>query len=107
MKKLKIYKLTSNVNYLDNRAHEIVLIARNEEEARSNAGEYAYQFSEATNVKCYEIGVAPKEALRNGCLESAWMNVVSVHIENEKESIIRNHFDGFEKFVNDIRNKTS
>jgi len=82
-KKLMIYKLNAVISELDNKVHEIILLAKNEEEARSNAREYAHQFSEATNVKCYEIGVASKNVLTK-CLKSPWMGIVCIHIEEDK-----------------------
>ena len=77
-KGLKIYKLEDNTT---NAINEIILLAKNEEEARLNASTYAYHFLAASNIKCYEIGVASKEALTNGCLISPWMHIVSIHID--------------------------
>lgn len=80
-KKLMIYKLTVVISWGDNKSHDIVLLARNEEEARLKAGTYDERFK-ASNVRCYKMGVASKDARTGGGLKSPWMDIICIHIES-------------------------
>lgn len=79
-KKLKIYKLEHNLVFLDNKSHDIVLLARNEEEARLKASVFDEHFK-SSNVRCYEMGVASRDVRTGGGLKSPWMDIISIHTE--------------------------
>jgi hypothetical protein len=82
-KKLMIYKLTLVISWGDNKSHDIVLLARDEGEARLKASTYDERFK-ASNVRCYKMGVASKNAQTGGGLKSPWFDIICIHIEEDK-----------------------